>query len=199
MTASWRQAVFMLVVSLGSGELAEAADTGFDAEPRWFLTVYAGRYAHETFAEVVTLEASYRQENSHVAVVALARELWRYEDTLALEAEGQVGKHFSDMDHWEFNGLLALRWHRFPWDEHVDTSFAFGNGLSYALGIPKIEEKYDEDAERLLIYFMFEWTFALPRQPRWNFSLRLHHRSDAFGLFEGGGSNFVCGGIRYSF
>ncbi len=195
------QALFMMLVSLGLGRPAEGADNDLSSmDPKWFLTIYAGRYAHETLlGDMLRLRSSFREENSQVVVVAVARELWRYKDLFALEAEGQVGRHFADMDHWEFNGLAAFRWHAFPWDRYLDTSFAIGNGLSFPTDLPRVERKYDEDAVRVLNYLLVELTFALPEKPRWSFSLRIHHRSDVFGLFGGGGSNFLCSGIKYRF
>jgi hypothetical protein len=189
-----------MLLSLGPGGLAEGADSDSSTTaPKWFVTLYAGRYAHEHLTELLSFRASFREKNSQVLVVAVARELWRYKDLLALEAEGQVGRHVGAMDHWEFNGLAALRWHPFPWDEYLNTSLAVGNGLSYATEVPRVEKEYDEDAVRVLNYLLVELTFGLPEQPRWSFSLRIHHRSDVFGLFEGGGSNFLCGGIKHSF
>ena len=194
------QALFMMLLSLGLDRLAEGADSDLSTtDPKWFLTIYAGRYAHEHLTDMLRFRASFREENSQVAVVAVARELWRYEDLLALEAEGQLGKHFGAMDHWEFNGLAVLRWHPFPWDRYLNTSFAVGNGLSYATEVPRVEKKFDEDAVRVLNYLLVELTFGLPGQPRWGFSLRIHHRSEVFGLFKGGGSNFLCAGIKHSF
>ena len=75
------QALFMMLVSLGLGRPAEGADNDLSSmDPKWFLTIYAGRYAHETLADMVRLRSSFREENSQVVVVAVARELWRYKD-----------------------------------------------------------------------------------------------------------------------
>jgi hypothetical protein len=61
-------------------------------------------------------------------------------------------------------------------------------------------EKHDRTA-RLLNYLMFELAVAVPQRPQWTLFARVHHRSGAFGLFDGvsGGSNVVGAGVRYSF
>lgn len=81
------------------------------------------------------------REHSYILVTALARELWRFKDWFGFELEGQVVRHFDEMNHWEFNSLLVARWRLFPWDKYLDTSFAIGDGISYATEVPEIEEK----------------------------------------------------------
>jgi hypothetical protein len=46
---------------------------------------------------------------------------------------------------------------------------------------------------------MFELAMGLAQYPRWDLVLRIHHRSSIFGLYGAGGSNYVCGGIKFSF
>lgn len=102
---------------------------------------------------------------------------------MSFELEGQVGKHFgSDNDHWEFVGLILGRWHPFPWDNYIDTGFAIGGGLSFFSSISQTELQRDENAQHLLGYLAFEFTFGLPQYPRWNLMFRVHHRSGAKGL-----------------
>jgi hypothetical protein len=179
--------------------LADENEMG-QARYKWAFTLYGGAFAQDTIGDIFSFQPDFR-EKSYIAVAALSRELWRYKDWIGLETEGQVGKHFGEMHHWEFNLLLDLRWHYFPWDKYVETSFAVGDGLSYATEVPELELEDDEEAQRLLNYLMFELTFGLPKYPRWDFVVRAHHRSGVFGLFDGvrGGGNFVCGGIKYKF
>jgi hypothetical protein len=48
---------------------------------------------------------------------------------------------------------------------------------------------------------MLELILGLPQYPKWDLVLRIQHRSSVFGSVgsSGFGSNFVCGGIKYSF
>jgi hypothetical protein len=120
-----------------------------------------------------------------------------------MEWEAQVAAHTGLQDHKEINGAFTLRWLPFPWDQYLDTDFAFGNGLSWASSDPKLEirEGNDERTGQVLYYFLFEFSFPSQRIPKWEVFIRIHHRSSAFGLFENTwtGSNFVGGGIRYFF
>jgi hypothetical protein len=202
---SWYGRLFLLLsaflLCLFSKALADSGEKeGRTAEQKWFLTLYAGASAQRKIGDVVRFKATF-PDDSGIVVVALARELWRYGAWVSLETEGQVGKHFGAMDHWEFNGLLCLRWHPFWWDKHLETSFAVGNGLSYATEIPDVEIKHDDKTQRFLDYLLLELALGLPEYPRWDLVIRVHHRSGVAGLFGGvdGGANFVCGGIKYSF
>ena len=96
-------------------------------------------------------------------------------------------------------GVFIGRWHYFPWNKYVDTSFAVGDGLSYYTDVSEVEKEDDEDAQRVLNYLMFELALGLPEYPRWDLVFRIHHRSSVFGLVGAGGSNFVCGGIKFAF
>jgi hypothetical protein len=167
---------------------------------KWAVTGYFGALAQSTIGDVFDFSATFEEE-SYIGVLALSREFWRFRNLFGFEVEGQIGKHFNEMHHWEFNLLVAGRWHYFPWDKYVETSLAVGTGLSYATDIPEIELEDDEEAQRLLNYLLFEFTFGAPQLPRWDLVVRVHHRSGVFGLFGGvhGGANFVCGGIKYKF
>lgn len=119
---------------------------------------------------------------------------------MSVELEGQIGSHFgTKVDQWEFVGLIIGRWHPFPWDKYIDTSFAVGTGLSYYNDVSQFELKEDEDAHRLLGYLAFELTFCLPQYPRWNLMFRIHHRSGAYSLIGEGSSNYLCGGLKFAF
>lgn len=102
---------------------------------------------------------------------------------------------------YEFDPYLAFRWANLPWNHYVNTSFAIGEGVSYATSVPSLERKYSDDNKRFLNYLMLEATFALPDHPQWQLVARIHHRSGAYGLYHAGntGSNDVGLGIRYLF
>ena len=162
------------------------------------MTVYGGAHAQDDIADVFTFKAKF-EDNDYIAVVALAREFWHYKKYISFEVEGQIGKHFNNDTFWEFNGLIIGRWHAFPWNKYVETSFAMGDGLSYYTEVSKVEKEDDEDAQKTLNYLMFELALGLPQYPRWDLVVRIHHRSSIFGLYGAGGSNYVCGGIKFSF
>jgi hypothetical protein len=96
-------------------------------------------------------------------------------------------------------GVLIGRWHYFPWNKWVNTSFAVGDGISYYTEVSEVEEEDDDDAQRTLNYLLFELTLGLPKYPRVDLVFRIHHRSSVFGLAGAGGSNFVTGGFKFAF
>jgi hypothetical protein len=137
----------------------------------------------------------------YIAALGVAKEFARTGKHLRWELEGQVLKHFSRQDHWELTAALVVRWVTFPWDHYLDTTFAAGDGLSYATDIPRIEGEKHNTTTRLLNYLLFEFTFSIPEHPEWALVTRIHHRSGVFGMFDGvrGASNVLGAGLRYSF
>ncbi len=173
------------------------------ADDRLFhLAVYGGKAAEERMLDILT---RYRTGFRDARLVAVAPGMivsehrrWRQ------ELEFQALKHFGDQDHWEFNAAWLGRWMDFPWDHRLDTRAALGLGVSWAGEVPPIEPraKLDEgESARFLGYVAIELEFALPRAQDWSGFARLHHRSNAFGLFDGdrGGSNFIALGLRRRF
>jgi hypothetical protein len=168
----------------------------------WYGTVYGARIATQPGWEYIILDAWNTEfVDSYLVTVALARQYAeRKNGALAIEAEGQVVRHFHDQTHWEFNALpVLLRWKRFPWSERLSTSAAFGIGLSYATDLPPVEVLLEGESHKWLIHWVMELT-AGPVQSRWSVSLRLHHRSVAYGLMgDEGGMNALGMGLRYRF
>jgi len=166
----------------------------------WSTTVYAAAISSQPGWEDILIDApNTRFVDSYLVTLALSRQYAeRKEGTLTLEAEGQVVKHFGDQDHWEFNAVpIVLRWHRFPWSQRVATSAAFGLGISYATELPPVEVQLEGESHQALVYWVLEMT-AGPTDARWAASLRIHHRSVAYGLMgDEGGMNAVGLGLRY--
>lgn len=178
---------------------SDSENGGMKADYPWAVSLYGGVYTDDGLLDIFSFDASWANDNN-VVVAALSREVYRYKQYLSFELEGQVGRHFGDdLSHWEFVGLGMGRWHPFPWDDVVDTSFALGAGLSYYTEISQIENDDEDDAQRLLVYLAYELTFGLPRYPRWDLMLRIHHRSGMWGLVGEGSSNYGCIGLRYAF
>ena len=172
--------------------------------PRWSATLYVGQFYHDHLQDIVLTDALFTESNfydSRVVTLSLGRELARSGSWVAWEAEAMVGKHFGLQDHLEVNAFFAARWLRFPWDRLLDTSFAVGEGISWAAKRPFTEGEFRQRrARHILNYFVVEAAFSLPRAPRWSLVSRVHHRSGVFGLFgTREGSNFVGFGLRRHF
>jgi hypothetical protein len=102
----------------------------------------------------------------------------------------------------ELDLYFMLRWRNFPWNRFVATTFAIGEGISWASQVPSVEKIDDDnDSRKLLNYLVFEATFALPSHPDLQLVYRLNHRSGAYGLFDDSdfGSNVLGLGLRYHF
>jgi len=191
MIARWLTA---LVVALPGVASADVGD--------WFTTLYGARISTQPGWEDIIIDAPNTEfVDSYLMTVAVSRQYAeRKGGALAIEAEGQVVKHFHDQTHWEFNALpVVLRWKRFPWSHRLATSAAFGIGLSYATELPPVEVQLEGESHQWLIYWVMELT-AGPLDSPWAVSLRLHHRSVAYGLMgDEGGMNAVGLGVRYRF
>lgn len=171
------------------------------AENQWFASLYVGQYSDTALNEIIRLNTDF--ERSHVYVLSLGKELGDYKGVIGYEVEGQVAWHSGEQTHAEGNAAFTLRWLPFPWDRYLDTSFAFGNGLSYATSEPELEirEGDEQETNQLLYYILVELAFAVPQYESWDLFVRIHHRSSVFGVIDGitTGSNFVGLGLRYRF
>jgi hypothetical protein len=165
----------------------------------WSMTLYGARLTGDTLASTLELSATY--EDSYFLAAALSRKIGTLATSVDFEVEGQVVQHFIEQHHQEFNVLIVGRWLPFPWDKYLDTSFAVGNGISYATKTPEIEAREHDETSQFLNYLMFELAFALPDVPQWDLVVRIHHRSGIFGLINDveGASNAIGFGIRYNF
>jgi len=162
------------------------------------LTVYGGRVTKDSWFE--SLPPGVNFVDAYILVGALAWTVKRLHDgALTLEIEGQAAKYYGDQEHLEFNLALAGRWQKFPWNETVNTSFAFGVGPSWAAEEPEVEVMIKGTTEQFLVYWFTEITLG-PPDANWAVVFRLHHRSKAFGLVaEEGGSNTLVAGLKFHF
>lgn len=118
---------------------------------------------------------------------------------LGVGLEAQLVGHFGRQDHLEFNLPLVLRYRPARPAIPAFQSAAFGLGLSTTTQDPQTEIDRDGETSKTLVYWMGEAEFLLPRSGA-SLVLRLHHRSDAFGVFAtDSGSNALAIGIRRRF
>ena len=177
-----------------------AAPSAWAAEPLNSLNVYAGRMTSNHWEDVFIDTFNLDFVDSYFLAIGLARKVGEYRDKMSFEIEGQVVKHFDYMDHWEFNGLVTGRWKKFPWNDTIDTSLAFGLGPSFATDEPQVELDNNDETSKFLIYWMIELALGLPDYPQTAFIARLHHRSNAWGLInKDGGSNGIGFGLKYRY
>lgn len=167
---------------------------------KYSLSAYVGEYHHRHIHQILTGDTN--SGDTFVWSLAATRHIYDFNEDLSLEFEINTAYHTRKQHHWELNSSLNLRWHRFPWDEHVNTTFAYGLGPSYAFEKPFVEEREDTPPSNLLVFMPVELTFSAPeeRDSSWEFLVRIHHRSGAWGVISNSkGSNFISAGIRYRF
>jgi hypothetical protein len=167
------------------------------AENEWAVTLLGGQYSGSRLLE---LPGKFDFKDSYTVGLALSYEFVDWGKHMRWELEGQVLKHIGEQEHVEIASSINLRWITFPWNRYLETTAAFGGGLSVATEVPVLEKRdpNNSDAEALLHYLLLEVTFAVPNSP-WSVVARLHHRSGIFGLFSHSGSNVLEAGVRYHF
>jgi len=192
-----RKYIYTLVAALFFLLLNCTAHAG---RPKWFFSFYEGVYSANDLKNIAQGKTDFK--NSKILCLALSHEICDFwQERITGEWELQFGKHLGIQDHVETNALFLLRWHVFPWNHFLKTSFAVGDGLSYAWGRPEVEVIESDSSTRLLNYLLFEFCFTLDWDPPLSLVFRIHHRSGVFGLFNGthGGSNYIGGGFRVAF
>ena len=179
------------------GKPVEETPTETRSANPWYVTVVGGVYSGSQLLEI---PARLNLKDSYTFGVSVSKQFAEWTRYIRFEGELQAIKHFGDQDHWEFTGSVNARWVVFPWNRYVETTAAFGEGLSWATEIPELEKADPTNTanRQLLNYILLEVTFAIPESP-WSLVTRIHHRSGVFGLFGHSGSNVLEAGIRYRF
>lgn len=186
-----------LLLALVSVSMALAPARAVAAENDWFVTLLGGQYSGSRLLEI---PAGFDLQHSHTVGLSVGKQFAEWGQHMRWEGELQVLKHLGEQDHVEFVGSINLRWVTFPWNRYIESTFAFGGGLSMATEVPELERRdpSNSDAAALLHYVLVEATFALPGS-RWSLVTRIHHRSGVWGLFSHSGSNVLAAGLRYRF
>ncbi|HZF36182.1 MAG TPA: hypothetical protein VE914_20465 [Candidatus Angelobacter sp.] len=162
---------------------ARAADSWWD--DGWAVTAFAGVLSVEESSDI-WLHGDFELADDTLVGVGLSKRLFSVGRDLDFELELQSVKHFGGQNDFEFNLPLIVRWNTFPWDSFIDTSVAFGDGLSIATETPDLEKaRYGGDKSGAALNFvMVELTLSLPEHPNIQFVNRFQHRSGAFGLIN---------------
>ena len=114
-----------------------------EAQKNWSFTAY-GAVLSRAPIEQSLFKTSDIDESYRLMAIALANRIQSF-NNIDLELEGQVAKHFGNHDHMELNSAIIIRWVNFPWNQYISTSFAAGEGLSFATKIPQLERELHED------------------------------------------------------
>ena len=168
------------------------------------VTIYFGQSSPDAFSSIIFEPYHVNLEDTFLVALALSTKLFDVGEYLDIELEGNIVRRFGDDEEWEFNAALFLRWNKFPWQDFLYTTIGLGLiGPSFATGISATERRKsgNNTGSKLLNFFAPEITFSPPSNHNIAVILRVHHRSGAFGLFDGvdGGSSFVSVGFRHYF
>jgi hypothetical protein len=185
--------ILAFIVWMSGASLAMAEDAG--TEGRSAFSFAAGVGTPTALIEMVRVRQLEIQPQ-YISVLGYSHKIWGLSDLISVELEATLAKHFERSDRFSGAGAVLVRWLKTPWDRIVKSSFAFGNGLSYATSPPQLEVDFLERTSRLLYHFSLESAFEVQRG--WDLFFRIHHRSGAFGMFNNvvGGSDFLCLGVR---
>lgn len=172
------------------------------AKRKFGLAFFGGPGSMTPLVDIARVR-KFELENYFILGLAFTQVLWSNQDTFSIETEESAVKHLEYAKSFSFNGAFVLRWLKTPWSSFAGksrSSFAFGNGLSYASAIPYLETTLPRTSA-LLYHLFLEITLSLEAQSPWEALFRIQHRSGAFGLFNEvvGGSDFLCLGLRYRF
>jgi len=190
----------VLVAAITVFFIISSASDGRAGDGLYALNVYTARMSTNHMGDFFNPNGDINFTDSYLVAATLAKRIGSWDEKASFELEGQIVKHFHLQTHWEFNALASARWEAFWWDNYLDTSVAFGIGPSYATDEPEIEIENDGKTARFLVYLMVELAVALPSYPHTALIVRIHHRSNAFGLVaEEGGSNALALGLKWTF
>ncbi|AFZ45031.1 hypothetical protein PCC7418_2901 [Halothece sp. PCC 7418] len=172
-----------------------ASDTNhsFDDDWKdWRLTLWGGILSSADLSEILLFKIELA--DSYLIGLAANKGILALNKRVYLEGELQALKHFGDQNHLEFTLGIGLRWQLAE-----PVSVAFFNGFSLATETPQIEKERADQTNPLLNYFALEIEVSVAED--WALTGRIHHRSGAFGLFNGvrRGSNAYLLGVSHRF
>jgi hypothetical protein len=198
--ASSSFAILLVLTLAGQAQSARAAESWW--RDGWAVTGFAGVLSVEESSDI-WLHGNFELADDTLFGAGLSKRLFSVGRYLDFELELQSVKHFGDQNNFEFNLPFIARWNACPWDGFIDTSLAFGDGLSIATETPDLEKaRYGGDkAGSALNFVMLELTLALPEHPNVQFVNRFQHRSGAFGLINDAGdaSTAFAWGVKFQF
>ena len=172
--------------------------------PQWGLHLFSGVSAGRTrLVELVPMPWSGDYGDNYFVGGAVSRRLGRIAPDWIVDLEVGAGYRFKQVNAPETWAAAFLRYDGFFWNRYLYTTAAISTGLSYVTRVSDIEKDAGSDrgspnGSKVLHYLAPEFTFALPERRDSELVIRFHHRSGAFGTFNGvwGGSNVVTVGFR---
>jgi hypothetical protein len=171
-------------------------------EHPWSVLLYGGITVKEELGDIIGFRATSSGESIYSAELAYVFYRNMFSE-FQIAGNGAMRFAAGQNPVPEVDVYFMYRLLKFPWNNYINTTFAFGEGLSYAFAVPYAEKEVDAHSQNFLDFLTFELTFGLPKYPDWQLVARIHHRSGMYGTFaprsDHAGSNSMGFGIRYSF
>ena len=189
--------IWVIPMSVGASDEPSMAN----GPKSYAIHFFGGQNFDEYFSEFVKGGGVGEYNDAYLAGAAASKRLVTW-NSLSIEIEGGVARHFGSYRATELWSAVFLRFHAFPWNKYLYTTAAASVGLSYLSKVPEIEtRKNDGRGSHLLHYFAPEITFALPEHKNMELVFRLHHRSGVAGLFNGvrDATNVPTVGFRFRY
>ncbi len=173
------------------------------------VAIYGGSYVENSMSDLLLLSpkpptAWEYGGDDHLIATAVSREAGRFwNGRFSIEPEAGFGQRIGRQSATELWGAVFFRYHGFPWDDRLLTTFAVSTGLDWASEVTAVEKERARDGEgsQWMHFFAPEITFALPSHPDAELMLRFHHRSGVFGVVSDawGGAQYATIGLRLRF
>lgn len=178
-------------------DTAVAGSRGKD-KSNWFGGVVAGNMTNNRANDLLRPRA-YDFSDNYFAGVLVAYDRQIGESQWSWGAELQLNLHFGEQEFVEFVLPATIRYRPEISFLPVLDSLGFGLGLSQTTRVPKLEVAVRGESAKTLVYWFAESAFSMAETEDELF-LRVHHRSDAFGLlYPDSGSNAFAIGWRRPF
>ncbi|MEM8554079.1 MAG: hypothetical protein AAGF71_04545 [Pseudomonadota bacterium] len=163
------------------------------------LSVSAGSMTEGSWEQALGLESGFKLSKPRLLSLGLWAERPVLSERTVLGVEFNGLYHSDGKDSFVEISLPVIARYRAidPWLPIQGA--AFGLGVSWASEIPPLEIERKGDSAQLLIHWLAEVELG---RPQWRYTpfLRLHHRSDAWGVVDvDTGSNGFLLGLRLAF
>lgn len=171
-----------------------------------FAGLYGGSFLQTGLLQTVTGQVPINELNfnsDHFIGATFSKRFLTLAKHWHFELEVGAGQRFGIQDEQEFWVAPYLRYDGFFWNKYLYTSIGINTGLNFATGVSDVERARGRTlgGNNLLHFLSPEITFALPQRRDIQATVRLHHRSGAFGVISDtrGGAQYLTFGIRKSF
>lgn len=151
------------------------------ADGPWSVTLYGGPSSTKFVTQILSGDFTI---NGGMAGLAIDRGLFRLGGGVSLAAEVQATQFFGEYSYSTAGLGLGFRFDELPWSDSLPSSFAIYTGPSYAPNAPLIKLPSPHHDPKFLNYVSLEFAVQIPGTRKWDATLRVFHRSGAWGTYS---------------